>query len=199
MTEWYDPRASRKERNPTAEEREKRLAELRFQGTMMEDTKSKPPPMKTSRRQSRSSADPIHTRRSRISRVEPDTDKTEVTDDTIAVVDSEGKIVEAEAGCGAPGSEVADAGSFVVESTDMIDYSQKATAIFDYSLEPFINLSTFPASQTQHPISLDTLQSLSGPEVNSEGPFQQNFDFSPVDSPNMSRNASSSDDSDSAD
>lgn len=48
---------------------------------------------------------------------------------------------------------------------------------------------TFPASQAQAPFSIDTFQMPEDPIINSAGPFQQNFGFSPVGSPLMNHNA----------
>lgn len=58
-----------------------------------------------------------------------------------------------------------------------------------YSLDHAMHPPTFPASQPQASFSIDTFQLHEDPLVNSAGPFQQSFGFSPVGSPMMSHNA----------
>ncbi|KAH7361281.1 area protein [Pyrenochaeta sp. MPI-SDFR-AT-0127] len=58
-----------------------------------------------------------------------------------------------------------------------------------YSLDHSMQPPTFPASQAQAPFSIDTFQLHDDPLVNSAGPFQQSFGFSPVGSPMMTHNA----------
>jgi GATA-binding protein len=59
-----------------------------------------------------------------------------------------------------------------------------------YSLDHTMHPPSFPASQSQVPFSIDTFQMHDDPIINSAGPFQQNFGFSPVGSPMMQHNAS---------
>ncbi|KAF2017216.1 hypothetical protein BU24DRAFT_146036 [Aaosphaeria arxii CBS 175.79] len=64
-------------------------------------------------------------------------------------------------------------------------------ALNHYSLDQTMQHSNFPSSQAQVPFALDTFQ-LSDPDpiINSAGPFQQTFGFSPVGSPMMNSSSS---------
>jgi len=68
--------------------------------------------------------------------------------------------------------------------------AQAEADLNQYSLDQTMHPPTFPASQAQVPFSIDTFQMHEDPIINSAGPFQQNFGFSPVGSPMMSHNAS---------
>lgn len=68
--------------------------------------------------------------------------------------------------------------------------AQAEADLNQYSLDHSMHPPTFPASQAQVPFSIDTFQMHDDPIVNSAGPFQQNFGFSPVGSPMMNHNAS---------
>ena len=59
-----------------------------------------------------------------------------------------------------------------------------------YSLDHSMQPPAFPASQAQVPFSIDTFQMHEDPAINSAGPFQQNFNFSPVGSPMMNQGTS---------
>ncbi|KAL1600109.1 Sodium- and chloride-dependent GABA transporter 1 [Nothophoma quercina] len=59
-----------------------------------------------------------------------------------------------------------------------------------YSLDHSMQPPAFPASQAQVPFSIDTFQMHEDPVINSAGPFQQNFNFSPVGSPMMNQGTS---------
>jgi GATA-binding protein len=68
--------------------------------------------------------------------------------------------------------------------------AQAEADLNQYSLDHTMHPPTFPASQAQVPFSIDTFQMHEDPIINSAGPFQQNFGFSPVGSPLMNHNTS---------
>ena len=67
--------------------------------------------------------------------------------------------------------------------------AQAEADLHQYSLDHTMQPPTFAASQAQVPFSIDTFQMHEDPIINSAGPFQQNFGFSPVGSPMMNHNA----------
>ncbi|KAF2029037.1 area protein [Setomelanomma holmii] len=68
--------------------------------------------------------------------------------------------------------------------------AQAEADLNQYSLDQTMHPPNFPASQAQVPFSIDTFQMHEEPIINSAGPFQQNFGFSPVGSPMLNHNAS---------
>ncbi|KAH8730531.1 area protein [Phaeosphaeriaceae sp. PMI808] len=68
--------------------------------------------------------------------------------------------------------------------------AQAEADLNQYSLDQSMHPPTFPASRAQAPFSLDTFQMHEDPAINSAGPFQQNFGFSPVGSPMMNHSTS---------
>ncbi|KAH4003556.1 hypothetical protein HBH64_116620 [Parastagonospora nodorum] len=69
--------------------------------------------------------------------------------------------------------------------------AQSEADLNQYSLDHPMHPPTFPASQAQVPFSIDTFQMHEDPIINSAGPFQQNFAFSPVGSPMMNNHNAS--------
>lgn len=68
--------------------------------------------------------------------------------------------------------------------------AQAEADLHQYSLDQHsMQPPNFAASQAQVPFSIDTYQMHEDPIINSAGPFQQNFAFSPVGSPMMSHSA----------
>ncbi|KAF2851022.1 hypothetical protein T440DRAFT_77459 [Plenodomus tracheiphilus IPT5] len=68
--------------------------------------------------------------------------------------------------------------------------AQAEADLHQYSLDQHnMQPPPFPASQAQVPFSIDTFQMHEDPIINSAGPFQQNFGFSPVGSPMMNHTA----------
>ncbi|KAF1916754.1 area protein [Ampelomyces quisqualis] len=68
--------------------------------------------------------------------------------------------------------------------------AQAEADLNQYSLDHAMHPPTFPASQAQVSFSIDTFHMHEDPIINSAGPFQQNFGFSPVGSPMMNHNTS---------
>ena len=67
---------------------------------------------------------------------------------------------------------------------------QSEADLHHYSLDHSMQPPAFPASQAQVPFSIDTFQMAEDPVINSAGPFQQSFGFSPVGSPMMNHGTS---------
>ncbi|KAJ4369088.1 Sodium- and chloride-dependent GABA transporter 1 [Neocucurbitaria cava] len=76
-----------------------------------------------------------------------------------------------------------------VNSTMIPTDAQAEADLHQYSLDHTMQPPTFPASQAQVPFSIDTFQMHEEPIINSAGPYQQSFGFSPVGSPMMNHNA----------